>query len=44
MVVTLRIDKDVRYAQAQYPLPAVAESTAADICLAVLKKIADSSE
>jgi len=36
-VVTLRIDKDVPYSEAQYALAAVAESTAADIRLAVMK-------
>jgi len=36
-VVTLRIDRDVRFAQAQYALAAVAASEATDIQLAVLK-------
>ena len=36
-VVTLRIDRDVRFAQAQYALAAVAASVATDIQLAVLK-------
>lgn len=36
-IVTLRIDKDVRFARAQYALAAVAQSTATDIQLAVLK-------
>jgi len=34
--VTLRIDKDITYAKAQYALAAVAQSTATDIRLAVL--------
>lgn len=36
-VVTLRIDKDVYFAQAQYALAGVAASTATDIKLAALK-------
>lgn len=36
-VVTLRIDKDVCYADAQYALAAVAASSATDIQLAVLR-------
>ena len=36
-VVTLRIDRNVRFAQAQYALAAVAASEATDIQLAVLK-------
>ena len=36
-VVTLRIDKDVPYAEAQYALAAVAKSTATDIRLAAIK-------
>ena len=36
-VVTLRIDKDVCFAEAQYALAAVAASTATDIQLAALK-------
>ena len=36
-VVTLRIDKDVPFAQAQYALAGVAASSATDIQLAVLK-------
>ncbi|MCK4293717.1 MAG: biopolymer transporter ExbD [Planctomycetes bacterium] len=35
-VVTLRIDKDIPFAQAQYALAAVAQSTATDVQLAVL--------
>lgn len=35
-VVTLRIDKDVPFAQAQYALAAVAQSTATNVQLAVL--------
>ena len=35
--VTLRIDKDVPYSEAQYALAAVARSTASDIRLAVMK-------
>ena len=42
-IVTLRIDKDVRYADAQYALAAVAQSSATDVRLAALKyKRADS--
>ncbi len=37
-VVTLRIDKDVCFEQAQYALAAIAESTATDIKLATLKE------
>ncbi len=36
-IVTLRVDKDVCFADAQYALAAVAASTATDIKLAVLK-------
>ena len=36
-IVTLRIDKDVRFAEAQYALAGVAASSATDIQLAVLK-------
>lgn len=36
-IVTLRIDKDVRFAQAQYALAAVAQSSATDVRLATLK-------
>jgi biopolymer transport protein ExbD len=36
-VVTLRIDKDIPYAEAQYALAAVAKSTATDIRLAATK-------
>ena len=36
-VVTLRIDKDITFAQAQYALAAVAQSTATDVHLAVLR-------
>jgi len=36
-VVTLRIDKDIPFAQAQYALAAVARSTATDVRLAVLR-------
>jgi biopolymer transport protein ExbD len=36
-VVTLRIDKDICFAEAQYALAAVAASTATDIQLATLK-------
>ena len=36
-VVTLRIDKDIRFADAQYALAAVATSWATDIKLATLK-------
>ena len=36
-VVTLRIDKDIPYAEAQYALAAVAKSTATDIRLAAVK-------
>ncbi len=36
-VVTLRIDKDISYAEAQYALAGVAASCATDIRLAVLK-------
>jgi len=42
-VVTLRIDKDVCFAEAQYALAAVAQSSATDIRLAALKdKVAGS--
>jgi biopolymer transport protein ExbD len=37
-VVTLRIDKDIPYAEAQYALAAVAKSTATDIRLAAVKE------
>ena len=37
-IVTLRIDKDVCFEQAQYALAAIAESTATDIKLATLKE------
>lgn len=37
--VTLRIDKDVSYAEAQYALAALAQSTATDIRLAVIKDV-----
>lgn len=37
-VVTLRIDKDIPYADAQYALAAVAKSTATDIRLAAVKE------
>ena len=36
-VVTLRIDKDIPYAEAQYALAAIAKSTATDIRLAAIK-------
>jgi biopolymer transport protein ExbD len=36
-IVTLRIDKDIPYAEAQYALAAVAKSTATDIRLAAIK-------
>jgi biopolymer transport protein ExbD len=36
-IVTLRIDKNVRFAEAQYALAAVAQSIAADIQIAALK-------
>jgi biopolymer transport protein ExbD len=36
-IVTLRVDKDVCFAQAQYALAAIAQSNATDIQLAVLK-------
>ncbi len=36
-IVTLRIDKDLPFSQAQYALAAVAQSTATDIRLAALK-------
>lgn len=36
-IVTLRIDKDVRYSEAQYALAGIAASTATDIRLAVMK-------
>ena len=42
-VVTLRIDKDICFAEAQYALAAVAQSSATDVQLAALKnKLADS--
>ena len=37
-IVTLRIDKDIPYAEAQYALAAVAKSTATDIRLAAVKE------
>ncbi len=37
-VVTLRIDKDIPFAQAQYALAAVAQSTATNVQLAVLRR------
>jgi biopolymer transport protein ExbD len=37
-IVTLRIDKDIPYAEAQYALSAVAKSTATDIRLAAIKE------
>ncbi len=37
-VVTLRIDKDIRFADAQYALAGIAESIATDIRLATLKE------
>ncbi len=37
--VTLRIDKDVRFAEAQYALAALAQSDATDIRLAVIKDV-----
>lgn len=37
-IVTLRIDKDIPFAQAQYALAAVAQSTATDIRLAALSE------
>jgi biopolymer transport protein ExbD len=37
-VVTLRMDKDIPYAEAQYALAAVAKSTATDIRLAAVKE------
>jgi biopolymer transport protein ExbD len=37
-IVTLRIDKDIPFAQAQYALAAVAQSTATDIRLAALNE------
>ena len=37
-IVTLRIDKDIPYAEAQYALAAVAKSTATDIRLAAEKE------
>ncbi|MBN2020083.1 MAG: biopolymer transporter ExbD [Sedimentisphaerales bacterium] len=36
-VVTLRIDKDVAYSEAQYALAAIAKSSATDIRLSVIK-------
>ncbi|MHC4543838.1 MAG: ExbD/TolR family protein [Planctomycetota bacterium] len=36
-IVTLRVDRDVCFAEAQYALAAIAQSTATDIQLAVLK-------
>jgi len=43
-VVTLRIDKDIRYAEAQYALAGIAESTATSIRLAALKDIHSTAE
>jgi len=43
-VVTLRIDKDVCFAEAQYALAGVAASSATDIQLAALKNKRDDSE
>ena len=43
-VVTLRIDKDICFAEAQYALAAVAASSATDIQLAALKNKRASSE
>ena len=43
-VVTLRIDKDVCFADAQYALAGIAASSATDIQLAVLKDGHNSSE
>jgi biopolymer transport protein ExbD len=40
-VVTLRIDKDVPFSEAQYALAAIAKSTATDIRLAVIKEEAN---
>lgn len=37
-IVTLRVDKDICFQQAQYALAAIAESTATDIKLAALKE------
>lgn len=37
-IVTLRVDKDICFQQAQYALAAIAESTATDIKLATLKE------
>jgi len=42
-IVTLRIDKDVPFADAQYALAALSASTATDIKLAALKKSRDDS-
>jgi biopolymer transport protein ExbD len=36
-IVTLRIDKDISYAEAQYALAGIAKSSATDIRLAVMK-------
>ena len=38
-VVTLRIDKDIPYSQAQYALAAVAQSTATNVKLAVIREM-----
>jgi biopolymer transport protein ExbD len=43
-VVTLRIDKDTPFAQAQYALAAVAQSTATNVRLAVLSGEGDKME
>jgi len=43
-IVRLRIDKEIPFAQAQYALVAVAQSTATDIQLAVLKDRSRGSE
>ena len=37
-IVTLRIDKDISFSQAQYALAAVAASTATDVQLATMKQ------
>lgn len=42
-VVTLRIDKDTPFAQAQYALAAVAQSTATNVRLAVLSSKSESN-
>jgi len=40
-IVTLRIDKDIPFSQAQYALAAVAQSTATDVRLAALRTSAN---